>query len=73
MFKIVFYLFDYIDDLFKKVYFYYWNDSKLVFIKNKRRVQEYFDERLVNKDIVQLKKVELLFVKILFIKLEEVE
>ena len=28
MFKIAFYLFDYTDDSFKKVYFHHWNDSK---------------------------------------------
>ncbi len=56
MFKIAFYLFDYKDGSFKKVYFHHWNDSKPVFTKNKRRAQEYFDERSANKDIVQLKK-----------------
>ena len=52
MFKIAFYLFDYKDGSFKKVYFHHWNDSKPVFTKNKRRAQEYFDERSANKDIV---------------------
>lgn len=33
MFKIAFYLFDYKDGSFKKVYFHHWNDSKSVFTK----------------------------------------
>lgn len=73
MFKIAFYLFYYTDDSFKKVYFHHWNDSKPVFTKNKRRTQEYFDERSANKDIVQLKKVESPTAKTLSIKLEEAE
>lgn len=35
MFKIAFYLFDYTDDSFKKVYFHHWNDSKPVFTKTR--------------------------------------
>ncbi|MBK4881405.1 ArpS [Enterococcus faecium] len=73
MFKIAFYLFDYTDDSFKKVYFHHWNDSKPVFTKNKRRAQEYFDERSANKDITQLRKVESPTAKTLSIKLEEAE
>lgn len=73
MFKIAFYLFDYKDGSFKKVYFHHWNDSKSVFTKNKRRAQEYFDERSANKDIVQLKKAESPSAKTLSIKWEETE
>ena len=73
MFKIAFYLFDYTDDSFKKVYFHYWNDSKPFFTKNKKRAQGYFDERSANKDIVQLKKAESPSAKTLSIKLEEKE
>ena len=73
MFKIVFYLFDYKDGSFKKVYFHHWNDSKPVFTKNKKRAKKYFDERLANKDIVQLRKVESPSAKTLSIKLEEAE
>ncbi|MDW7941175.1 hypothetical protein [Enterococcus faecium] len=73
MFKIAFYLFDYTDDSFKKVYFHYWNDSKPFFTKNKKRAQGYFDERSANKDIVQLKKAESPSAKTLSIKLEEAE
>ncbi|HAQ0618854.1 TPA: hypothetical protein IWQ27_002171 [Enterococcus faecium] len=71
MFKIAFYLFDYTDGSFKKVYFRCWNDSKPVFTKNKKRAKKYFDERLANKDIAQLRKVESPSAKTLSIKLEE--
>lgn len=71
MFKIAFYLFDYKDGSFKKVYFQFWNDSKPVFTKNKKRAKKYFDERLANKDIAQLRKVESPSAKTLSIKLEE--
>ncbi|MBJ7269574.1 hypothetical protein MHI03_07465 [Enterococcus sp. PS01304] len=71
MFKIAFYLFDYTDGSFKKVYFCCWNDSKPVFTKNKKRAQEYFDKRSANKDIAQLRKVESPSAKTLSIKLEE--
>ncbi|MCM6870394.1 hypothetical protein NE256_06185 [Enterococcus faecium] len=73
MFKIAFYLFDYKDGSFKKVYFHHWNDSKPVFTKNKKRAKKYFDERSANKDIVQLKKVESPSAKTLSIKLEDTE
>ncbi len=39
--------------------------------KNKRRTQEYFDERSANKDIAQLRKVESPTAKTLSIKWEE--
>lgn len=73
MFKIAFYLFDYKDGSFKKVYFHCWNDSKPVFTKNKKRAKKYFDKGSANKDIVQLKKAESPSAKTLSIKLEEKE
>lgn len=44
---------------------------KPVFTKNKKRAKKYFDERLANKDIAQLRKVESPSAKTLSIKLEE--
>jgi len=73
MFKIAFYLFDYTDDSFKKVYFHHWNDSKPVFINNRMRAKKYFDGRSAKKDIAQLRKVESPTAKTLSIKLEEAE
>ncbi len=73
MFKIAFYLFDYKDGSFKKVYFHHWNDGKPVFTKNKKKAKKYFDERSANKDIAQLRKVESPTAKTLSIKLEEAE
>ncbi len=35
MFKIAFYLFDYTDGSFKKVYFHHWNDSNLFLQKTR--------------------------------------
>ncbi|WP_458115020.1 hypothetical protein [Enterococcus faecium] len=69
--KIAFYLFDYKDGSFKKVYFHCWNDSKPVFTKNKKRAKKYFDKGSANKDIAQLRKAESPSAKTLSIKLEE--
>ncbi|WP_270608833.1 hypothetical protein [Enterococcus thailandicus] len=71
MIKIAFYLFDYTDRSFKKVYFHHWNDSKPVFTKNKKRAKKYFDETLVNKDTMQLRKGESPTAKTLSVKSEE--
>lgn len=42
MFKIAFYLFDYKDGSFKKVYFHHWNDSEPVFTKKQEESKEVF-------------------------------
>ncbi|EPF4429304.1 hypothetical protein ACSSP6_005243 [Escherichia coli] len=71
MFKIAFYLFDYTDKSFKKTYFHHWNDRKPVFTLNKKNAKEYFNEKLANKDIEKLKKVESPAARTLAIRLEE--
>ena len=68
---IAFHLLDLRDNSFVKVYFHEWEDNKPVFTRRKKRANKYFDKRLANEDIVQLKKAESPTAKTLSVRLEE--